>query len=62
MFIITQGIFPFIEARVTDFYYGGMLFNEKQDQKERYWRKTQSTKLSPEFKELFIKMVHIDPK
>merc|ERR1711976_281080 len=52
LFILAVGIFPFMEARPTDFFYN-LLMN---GQNEVYWQRVQGTHLSAEFKDLMERM------
>jgi len=57
LFIIVQGIFPFPEADKHDCYYK-LIY--KGDLK-RYWEYTSGELLSPDFKDLIMKMLSYDP-
>jgi len=52
LFIMAVGIFPFMEARNSDYFYNLLLTG----QTEIYWQKVQGTHLSSEFKDLMEKM------
>lgn len=56
LFIIVQGIFPFKEAKKDEYFYN-LILNGKLDQ---YWQKTGGQNLSPEFKDLILKMFSYD--
>lgn len=58
LFVLVQGIFPFHNASEADFFYKLILDKKYKE----YFEKTGSTNLSPEFKNLFLRMVNIDPK
>jgi len=57
LFIIVKGIFPFAEARKDEYFYNLLISGDH----EKYWKKTGGQKLSDDFKDLLIKMVHYDP-
>ena len=52
LFIIVQGIFPFKEAKKDEYFYNLILTGNL----DLYWKKTGGQNLSPEFKDLIIKM------
>jgi serine/threonine protein kinase len=56
LFIIVQGIFPFKEAKKDEYFYNLILKGDL----ETYWKKTGGQSLSPEFKDLIIKMFSYD--
>lgn len=56
LFVIVQGTFPFQEAKGDDYYYN-LLMN---GQIEKYFEKTQAKDLSPEFKDLVVKLFSHD--
>lgn len=56
LFIIVQGIFPFQEAKQSDYFYNLILSNNLS----KYWTKTGSEALSDEFKDLIIQMFSYD--
>ena len=56
LFIIVQGIFPFKEAKKDEYFYNLILNNKL----EQYWKKVGGQSLSPEFKDLILKMFHYD--
>jgi serine/threonine protein kinase len=56
LFIIVQGIFPFKEAKKDEYFYN-LIMNNKLDQ---YWKKVGGQNLSPEFKDLILKMFSYD--
>jgi len=58
LFIIVQGIFPFNEARTTDYHYKFLLNN----QTEQYFHKTNGSRLSENFKDLILKFFSYDPE
>jgi len=58
LFIIVQGIFPFSEAKKDEYYYK-LIMEGKLD---KYWRKTDGEKLTPEFKTLVLSMLHHNPE
>jgi len=58
LFIIVQGIFPFKEAKKDEYYYN-LLCEGKID---KYWEKTNGKDLSPEFKDLILKMFSFEGK
>jgi len=57
LFIIVMGIFPFNEAKSDDYYYKLLLSGKT----EKYWKRTGGDQISPEFKDLFERMVNHDP-
>jgi serine/threonine protein kinase len=57
LFIIVQCLFPFAEARDDDYYYKLLLNGDL----EKYWEKTNGSSLSPEFKDLVLRMLSHDP-
>jgi 5'-AMP-activated protein kinase catalytic alpha subunit len=57
LFIIVQCLFPFAEARSDDYYYNLLLTGDL----EKYWAKTNGSALSPEFKDLVLRMLSHDP-
>ena len=57
LFIIVQCLFPFAEAKDDDYYYKLLLSGDL----EKYWLKTNGANLSPEFKDLVLRMVSHDP-
>lgn len=58
LFIIVQGIFPFKEAKKDEYFYSLILNNDL----DTYWKKTGGQNLSPEFKDLIIKMFSYNGK
>jgi len=56
LFIIVQGIFPFKEAKKDEFFYNLLLKGDY----DTYWKKTGGQNLSPEFKDLILKMFSYD--
>ena len=56
LFIIIQGIFPFKEAKKDEYFYN-LIINNKLD---TYWSKVGGNNLSPEFKDLILKMFSYD--
>jgi serine/threonine protein kinase len=58
LFIIVQGIFPFKEAKKDEYFYNLIINNDL----ETYWKKTGGQNLSPEFKDLIIKMFSYNGK
>lgn len=52
LFIIVQGIFPFKEAKKDEYFYKLIL----EGNLDTYWKKTGGESLSPEFKDLIIRM------
>jgi serine/threonine protein kinase len=56
LFIMVQGIFPFKEAKKDEFFYN-LILTGKLDQ---YWQKVGGQNLSPEFKDLILKMFSYD--
>lgn len=58
LFIIVQGIFPFKEAKKDEYFYNLIMKGDL----ETYWKKTGGQNLSPEFKDLIIKMFSYDGK
>jgi len=56
LFIIIQGIFPFKEAKKDEYFYN-LIINGKLD---TYWSKVGGENLSPEFKDLILKMFSYD--
>jgi len=57
LFIIVQGIFPFSEAKPTEYFYDMIV---RKDYK-KYWAKTAGESLSADFKDLMQKMLSYDP-
>ena len=57
LFIIVQGIFPFKEAKKDEYFYSLLLKGDV----ETYWKKTGGQNLSPEFKDLILKLFSYDP-
>jgi serine/threonine protein kinase len=57
LFIIAQGIFPFKEARPTEYYYNLLITG----QCELYFIKTNASSLSHEFKDFYTSLVKHDP-
>ena len=53
-----QGIFPFKEAKKDEFFYNLIIKGDLAT----YWKKTGGENLSPEFKDLIIKMFAYDGK
>lgn len=53
-----QGIFPFKEAKKDEYFYNLILKGDL----ETYWKKTGGQNLSPDFKDLIIKMFSYDGK
>ena len=58
LFSIVQGIFPFDEARTTDYLYKLLLNN----QTEQYFHKRNGSRLSEDFKDLILKFFSFDPE
>lgn len=56
LFIIVQGIFPFKEAKKDEYFYN-LILTGKLDQ---YWQKVGGQNLSPEFKDLILRMFSYD--
>jgi serine/threonine protein kinase len=56
LFIIVQGIFPFKEAKKDEYFYNLIL----QGKLDQYWQKVGGQNLSPEFKDLILKMFSYD--
>mmetsp|Transcript_62321 Transcript_62321/g.86079 ORF Transcript_62321/g.86079 Transcript_62321/m.86079 type:complete len:148 (+) Transcript_62321:534-977(+) len=56
LFIMAVGIFPFMEARNSDYFYNLLLTG----QTDIYWQKVQGTNLSAEFRDLMEKMFSHD--
>lgn len=56
LFIIVQGIFPFKEARKEEYFYALIQNGEL----EKYWTKTNGHSLTPEFKDLVLKLFSFD--
>jgi len=56
LFIIIQGIFPFKEAKKDEYFYN-LIINGKLD---TYWSKVGGQSLSPEFKDLILRMFSYD--
>lgn len=52
LFIIVQGIFPFKEAKKEEYFYNLLLTG----QVDYYWKKVGGQSLSPDFKDLVLKM------
>lgn len=57
LFIIVQGIFPFQEARIEEYFYNLLVTG----QIDKYWSKVNGAALSLEFKELILSMFSHDP-
>jgi len=57
LFILVQGIFPFKEARTTEYFYDLLVRGDH----DTYWKKVNGTGLSPEFKDLILRMFSYDP-
>lgn len=57
LFILVVGIFPFSAAKDSDYFYE--LLNEDQD---KYWSTVGGDDLTPEFKDLMIKMLSANPE
>lgn len=57
LFILVKGIFPFKEARVEEYFYSLLLTG----QYDLYFEKVNASHLSPEFKDLVIKLFSYDP-
>lgn len=55
--IIVKGIFPFQEARRDNYFYNLLMTG----QDDIYWDKISGTNLSPEYKDLFMRMISYDP-
>lgn len=58
LFIIVQGIFPFKEAKKDEYFYNLILSGNL----EKYWQKVGGESLSPEFKDLILKIFSYDGK
>ena len=58
LFIMAQGTFPFNEATSQDYFYKYMI----QGKHDKYFKKTGSSGLSDDLKELLIQMLSFDPK
>jgi serine/threonine protein kinase len=56
LFIIIQGIFPFKEAKKDEYFYNLILKGDL----ETYWKKVGGQNLSPEFKDLILRMFSYD--
>jgi len=56
LFIIVQGIFPFKEAKKDEYFYNLIL----QGKLDQYWQKVGGQNLTPEFKDLILKMFSYD--
>ena len=52
LFIIVLGIFPFKEAKKSEYFYNLLLQGDHQ----KYWKKTGGESLSDEFKDLILKL------
>ena len=57
LFIIVQGLFPFREARTEEYFYNLLLTDPDQ-----YFKKVRGESLSPEFKDLIVKMLSYNGK
>lgn len=57
LFILVQGIFPFKEARVEEYFYNLVV----SGQTDKYWKKVNGSNLSAEFKDLILAMFSYDP-
>lgn len=58
LFIIVQGIFPFKEAKKDEYFYSLLLKGDF----DTYWKKTGGQSLTPEFKDLILKLFSYDGK
>jgi len=56
LFIIVQGIFPFKEAKKDEYFYSLIL----NGQLDKYWDKVGGGSLSPEFKDLILRIFSFD--
>jgi len=56
LFIIVQGIFPFKEAKKDEYFYNLI----QQGKLDQYWQKVGGQNLTPEFKDLILKMFSYD--
>lgn len=56
LFIITHGIFPFKEARTSEYFYNLIVSGQHQ----LYFNKVNGSRLSPEFKELILALFSYD--
>lgn len=57
LFIIVQGLFPFREAKLDEFFYN-LLLNDP----EKYFQKVKGENLSDEFKDLIVRMLAFNGK
>lgn len=57
LFVLVHGIFPFKEARKDEFFYNLLMTG----QHDKYWEQVQGKNLSPEFRDLMVKMCAYDP-
>lgn len=57
LFILTHGIFPFKEARTEEYFYNLLV----QGDLETYFTKVNGMNLSPEFKDLIVRLFSFDP-
>lgn len=58
LFVIVHGKFPFQGVTENDFHYNLI----KKGELEEYWEKVKGQHLTPQFKDLFLRMVSYDPK
>lgn len=57
LFIIVHGIFPFKEARREEYFYNLLM----SGQNDLYFNKVNGSDLSPEFKDLILRLFSYDP-
>ena len=57
LFIIVQGIFPFSEAKSSEYFYDMLIRKDYT----KYWAKTAGQSLTNDFKDLMQKMLSYDP-
>jgi len=58
LFVIVHGIFPFKEARKDEFFYNLLMTG----QHDKYWEQVQGQKLTPEFRDLMVKLSAYNPE
>jgi len=57
LFVLVHGIFPFKEARKDEFFYNLLMTG----QHDKYWDQVQGHKLTPEFRDLMVKLSAHNP-
>ena len=59
MFVMVVGQFPFTEASSSDPLYELISSNDEKKH-EKFWNLSNNLSISPQFKDLFMRMVHVD--